>query len=343
MDIQPRVILLTTALLLASCRAAEPAPGEKGKWVVISDGVVEQLAKEGKKIAWPGLTAGIACDRTSGDLYMLVAGQGIWRSADLGKTFERLDGGKVGGRCETSYSLDFDPNGKRCACFMLDGPGAMSLDNGKTWSDCKDKSRGFDNAAVDWSQETPKTIFAVRHEAGGLALLSQDAGKTYKEIGTDCKGFKSVGVFGEQVFVATKDKQPGILRSTDAGATWTKVSDLSPSGLVARVLNGTGYWTSAQGLLVSKDKGATWAVQGGPVAAGAGPYFGKDEKNIVVVTKEGLTETTDGGQSWKAVAPVPKEYDFSPNGWFTNFGWDPVHNVFYVSRMGKAALKFERP
>jgi photosystem II stability/assembly factor-like uncharacterized protein len=343
MNIKHSVALLSTALFLAACLAGEA--GEKGKWVVISEGVVEQLNKEATKIAWPGLTAGIACDRSSGDVYMIVAGQGTWRSSDQGKTFERLDGGKVGGRCETSYSLDFDPNGKRAAYFMLDGPGAMTLDNGKTWTDCKDKSRGFDNAAVDWSQETPKTIFAVRHEAGGLALVSQDAGKTYKEIGADCKNFKNVGVFGEQIFVATKEKQPGILRSTDAGATWTKVSDLSPSGLVARVFNGVGYWTSAQGLLVSKDKGVTWAVQGSPVAAGAGPYFGKDEKNIVVVTKAGLTETTDGGQSWTVAAPLPSQpgYEFSPNGWFVNFGWDPVHNVFYISRMGKPAMKFERP
>ncbi|MCY3019847.1 MAG: hypothetical protein NTW87_12570 [Planctomycetota bacterium] len=328
-------IVCTTVLC-----AGETVAGGKGTWAVISDGVIQQLEKDGKKPAWPGQSAGIAADRTTGDVYMIVAGQGIWRSSDLGATFERLDGGKVGGRCETSYSLDFDPNGKRAACFMLDGPGAMTLDGGKTWTDCKDKSRGFDNAAVDWSQENPKTIFAVRHEAGGLLLVSQDAGKTYKELG---KAYKAVGVFSDQVFVATKDKEPGILRTTDGGATWTKVSDLVPAGLVARVLNGVGYWTSAQGLLVSKDKGATWAVQGSPVAAGAGPYFGKDEKQIVVVTKEGLTETTDAGQTWKAVAPLPPGYDFSKDGWFANFAWDPVHNVFYISRMGKPAMKFERP
>lgn len=331
-----RTLVPAIVLLAAACLAGD---AEKGKWVVISDGVVEQLNKEGKKIAWPGLTAGIAADRTTGDVYMFISGQGLWRSSDLGKTFERLDGGKVGGRCETGYSLDLDPNGKRMACYMLDGPGAMTLDNGKTWTDCKDKSRGFDNASVDWSQETPKTIFAVRHEAGGLALVSQDAGKTYKEIG---KSFKAVGVFGEQTFVATKEKEPGILRTTDAGATWTKVSDLSPSGLVVRHLGGAGYWTSAQGLLASKDKGTTWAVQGSAVAAGAGPYFGKDEKSIVVVAKAGLTETADAGQTWQAAAPLPPGYEFSPTGWFVNFGWDPIHNVFYLSRMGKPAMKFER-
>ena len=42
-------------------------------------------------------------------------------------------------------------------------------------------------------------------------------------------------------------------------------------------------------------------------------------------------------------APFPAGgYDFSPDGWFANFAWDPVHEVFYVSRMGKPAMKFER-
>jgi photosystem II stability/assembly factor-like uncharacterized protein len=149
-------------------------------------------------------------------------------------------------------------------------------------------------------------------------------------------------VFDAQTLVCTKEKEPGLQRSTDGGATWTKVSDLQPSGLSVRVFNGVGYWTSSAGLLASKDKGATWTVQGTAVASGAGPYFGKDEKQIIVATKAGLSETTDGGETWKTVAPLPPGYEFSPTGWFVNFGFDPVRNILYVSRMGKAAMKYER-
>ena len=59
-----------------------------------------------------------------------VLGQGIWKSADQGKTFARADAGEIGGRCETSYALQFDPAGKRLACFMLDGKCAMTADGG---------------------------------------------------------------------------------------------------------------------------------------------------------------------------------------------------------------------
>src|SRR6059058_57845 len=74
-------------------------------------------------------------------------------------------------------------------------------------------------------------------------------------------------------------------------------------------------------LLVSKGKGATWEIQGSPIAAGDGPYFGKDEKQIMVVTKEGLQTTEDGGTTWTLAAPpAGSGYEFAPDGWFVNYG-----------------------
>src|SRR4051812_26823141 len=57
-----------------------PSWAQKGQWVAISDGVIAQLQKEGKKIGYPGLTAGVTCDPSTGDVYMVVCDQGLWRS-----------------------------------------------------------------------------------------------------------------------------------------------------------------------------------------------------------------------------------------------------------------------
>src|SRR6187399_2319589 len=103
-------------------------------WVDVSSKIVEKLTEAGQKTAWPGETAGVAVDPTSGDVYMIVTGQGVWKSTNAGKTFTRVDGGKVGGRCETSFALNADSGGKRLACFMLDGKCAWSGDSGKTWT-----------------------------------------------------------------------------------------------------------------------------------------------------------------------------------------------------------------
>jgi len=64
----------------------------KGAWVVISEELLKKLEAEGKKPAWPGRTTGVAVDRTTGELFLAVPGQGIWKSADKGKSFERVDG-----------------------------------------------------------------------------------------------------------------------------------------------------------------------------------------------------------------------------------------------------------
>jgi hypothetical protein len=104
---------------------------------------------------------------------------------------------------------------------------------------------------------------------------------------------------------------------------------------------GAGYWLTEKGLISSKDKGATWAPYGGPVSAWFGPYFGGDAKHMVVFGKDGFLETQDSGLTWKVAAPPPPEKELTDK-WFSNVAWDPKGNVFYISRMGKPAFKYER-
>jgi hypothetical protein len=309
-----------------------------GRWVEISANVIQSLENEDKKIGYPGKTAGVAVDRITGDVFMVIPDQGIWRSGDHGSSFARVDGGKIGGRCETGFALNFDPLGKRLACFMLDGPSGYTLDGGKTWHNMQPNQRGWDCGSVDWSADKPANIFALRHECGGEIYTSSDMGGSWKLKG---KAFASVGIFDAITFVATKEKEQGIFRSTDGGESWTKVSELQPAGRDIGILKGVAYWTSDEGLLVSKDRGATWAVQGDAVECSFGPYFGKDETHIVVVGKKGFFQTSDGGRRWKQAAPLPPEYSVTMPGWFLNFGWDPHADIFYASRMGKPAYKYQ--
>jgi len=335
------VVSLAVATWLAAPSARAGETVEK-RWVSISDGVLAKLKEQNIKPSWPGKTTGVVVDRTSGDVFMIVTGLGVWRSSDRGATFERVDGGTVGGRCETGYSLHADPAGKRLACFMLDGRSAMSLDGGKTWTPIKNVARGYDWGAVDWSQKDPKTVFARVHEYGDVGVISQDGGESWKQIG---KGFGPVGVFSEKVFVASRGKEPkwtGIFRSIDGGESWQKVSDATPTGVMT-VFKGIGYWLTDQGLLKSKDEGHTWERVGAPAGAAWGPYFGRDENHFAVVNRKGFHETTDGGTTWRLIAPYPPSVrgEFNTRGWFLNFAWDPIGKVCYVARMGQPACKYE--
>lgn len=347
------IALTLTSLLCASqIGGAQPSSplAPSGPWTPVSDPVLKQLTDAGKKIGYPGGTAGVCVDRTNGDLYMVVPDQGMWKSTDRGTTFTRTDGGAAGGRCETGFALNPDPAGKRMACFMLDGPANLVSGSGKNWHLLQQHGRGWDYGTVDWSSKDPQVILAIHHESGCELHLSTDAGASWKLLGKD---FTSVGIFDAHTFVASKGS--GILRSIDAGATWTPVSEMTPSGRTLCVLNARGYWVCRQGLLVSDDKGATWHTQGSAIEATWGPFFGKTAKDIVVVGRvdkeAGFFRSDDAGSTWRLAAPFPtfeKENipDWTPAkqwaaGWFCCFGWDPSGNIFYASRMGHPALKYQ--
>ena len=320
----------TLAFALALCCGLSQ---EKGQWVNISESVTSKVEQK-----WPFLAAGIAVDPSSGDVYMVISSAGLWKSTDHGKTFTQVDGGKVGGRCETGAAINVDPmGGGRLAFFQLDGKAAWTPDGGKTWNPCSDGGRrGFDFVAVDWTDPKARRMWGVRHESGDVGLLSDDGGASWKALD---KGFKTFGVFDFDTLVTGKGA--GIERSTDGGATWAKVSDIVPTGRIMAFYKGVGYWLTDKGMISSKDKGATWAAHGGAVSAWFGPFFGADEKHLVVFGKEGFLESMDAGGTWKVAAPPPTEKGMTDK-WFSNVAWDSKANIFYIPRMGKPAFKYER-
>jgi photosystem II stability/assembly factor-like uncharacterized protein len=300
---------------------------EKREWASISEGAVSRT-----KPGWPGKTGGVVVDPRSGDVFLVVCDQGLWKSSDQGANFERVDDGKIGGRCETGFALDADPAGKRLMCFMIYGGSAFTDDSGKTWQ--ASKSSHLDYGGVDWDA-TGRAFISIRHESGGVLTLTTDAGQTWKDSG---KGFVQVGIFDAENLVATKGQ--GILHSADGGQTWTEASSRKPTGAVMRTFKGAGYWVSTEGILVSKDRGRTWDIPGTAVDAHLGPYFSDDPAHLVVVGKRGFHETRDAGATWELAAPLPEKFDVNRVG--PNYAWDPKGDIFYASSMGKDTLRYRR-
>lgn len=150
-----------------------------------------------------------------------------------------------------------------------------------------------------------------------------------------------VGALDASTLIYSKGE--GIYRSTDIGVTWNKVSSLNPQTRIPVLFRGTHYLGTAAGLLVSKDKGASWQPQGATVNIWQGPFFGHDEKAMVVVGQDGVFMTQSAGDTWTHVADLkPKQGDFafSPN-WFGCYAWDSVNNILYASAMGNPVYKLE--
>jgi hypothetical protein len=302
--------------------------GKKGEWVEVPITI-------GKT---KGLMCGVAVDRTTGEVYVLPlrvvlhgenAGLGVWKSTDHAATFMRADNGEINGGCGVWGGMDMDPAGGKLAIFVMYGYCGVTLDSGKTWRRLTPGSpppdrHGEDWGCVDWDDPQAQTMMMIRHEAGPPYNVSSDGGKTWTPLPLNSGG---IGVVDAKTLLSFDN---GIRRSEDLGKTWTPVSKERVSSLVMRKFKGVCYLIGQKGLLVSKDKGLTWTVQGEPIPGGAagGPIFGKDENHIIVAAKNSIQETTDGGKTWKAVAPLPPGFEKSSQ---FPFSYDPKGDIFYIT------------
>lgn len=345
----PTPVRLVPVLLMFSCMAGLLARSAQGadNWTDISSSLLTRLTNNGAKAAWPGGCSGVVVNRTNGAVTIKVVGLGLWRSSDKGGNWQRLDDNTISGRDETGWATSGDQNAPgRLASFSLDGTAGWTPD-GLKWQRFTSLGRNWDFGSVDWATTVPKTILGAKHETSppGEIYLTQDGGVTWKLLAVHLSGkpdrLSMVGVLDATTLVYGNGD--GIHRSTDAGGTWTKVSPVNPQTRIPVLFRGVHYLGSTNGLLVSKDLGATWQPQGAAVNVWQGPFFGRDEKEMLIVGKDGAFLTKNAGADWKQVASLkPKErgFGFTPN-WFGCYAWDPVNNILYASAMGNPVYKLE--
>jgi hypothetical protein len=256
--------------------------------------------------------------------------------------------------------------------LVYGSPIAVSSDQAVTWKYLDNKSSHIDWCAVDWSDPDMKFVLALKHESGGLLLVSRDGGKTFGEVG---KGYATSWVFdGQTAAVATavsRDSPKGkLLRTTDAGKTFKPCGDYSPVGRTSSQAlpkwhAGKLYWLVDGGLIVTDDQGATWKKIGAVKDALYGPIFGKDANHLFVLAKAGVVESTDGGISWsKPLAtpdmrapvsdippqatrlsrsyPLARPKDTGNPGPLTWLEYDPTHDTLYLMRMGTDLYRLSR-
>jgi hypothetical protein len=336
------------ALVFHATVALIPVAAAAGEtWVDISTPLLARLTNNGAKPAWPGGCSGVVVNRLTGGLTIKVVGLGLWQSSDQGQHWQRVDADTVSGRDETGWATSADQDAPaRIASFSLDGSAGWTTD-GSTWKPFTSLGRNWDFGSVDWGTPVPHTIIAAKHETSppGEVYSTRDGGLNWKKLtiylGDNRDRIAMLGAIDTTTFIYSKGN--GIHRSTDGGDTWTPVSDANPQTRIPVLFRRQHYLGTATGLLVSRDRGASWHTQGEAVNVWLGPFFGRDEKEILVVGKDGIYLTRNAGQSWqRAAALKPKEgnYVFTPN-WFGCYAWDPVHQLLYASAMGNPVFRLQ--
>jgi photosystem II stability/assembly factor-like uncharacterized protein len=302
-----------------------------GDWQAIP---LDQLTKD--KPGYGGLS-GIVVDHKTGDLYVYVSDLGLYLSTDQGKKWTKLAHGPTKGRTEWPGCLQIDPTGRErilAAATVYGGPvAAGQLGADGQWGFVSDKSSHVDWCAVDWDSPEPKLLLALKHESGGALIVSRDGGKTFDEVG---KGYGPAYIFDKDTAVVaeakTKDKpKPSLQRTTDAGKTFTPCADYAATAL-PKWRDGALYWLTDSALIRTTDAGKSWEKLGDVKDGRYGPIFGKEAKQMFVLTGAGVIESSDGGATWsKPVAPPADLKGVSVLTWIE---YDPLNDVVYLMKMG---------
>ena len=313
------------------------APVGAAEWQATT---TELLAKV--KPGYGGLS-GVVVDHRSGDVYVNVSDQGVYRSADQGRTWKLLGDKAFKGRTEWPGSMLNDPvgKGKRLVVATVYGvPVALGSTDGGTWKFLAADSRHVDWCALDWGDAGPTFLLALKHESGGLLIASDDGGKTFHDVG---KGYGPAWVFDSKTAVAarmkTKEQPPVLVRTTDGGKTFKPCGSFHALAL-PKWRDGTLFWLTDDALIASTDRGESWKKRGDLKGGRYGPIFGKDSKHLFVLANSGIVESRDGGASWSKPLALPKE--LKSVGALSWMEYDPIHDVLYAMKMGSQLYKLER-
>jgi hypothetical protein len=313
--------------------AAEPASPDAGDWVNLRD----KMPPDFKAADMIGV------DPTTGNLY-LYAGYANWKtklqiSKDQGATWTDIACPVTGGSggASSAFNMAYPFAGRMCL-FAGDGHAGITLDGGATWQRFDVTPHSLLYGDVDWGSPTPTVMIDNSWvAANGNAVspaVSTDLGKTWTiappmpgVFGPKINsGQAKVGVFDAQNLLLANNLSKGVLISHDSGKTWTKTADFSPLGTNPVHYGKRLYWTCAQGVMMT-DNGSDWKLLGTTLPnAHYGPYFGKSESEMMVVTDAAIFITRDAAQTWTKLSGLPKGY----NIYAMRFAWDPIHNMVYA-------------
>ncbi len=113
----------------------------------------------------------------------------------------------------------------------------------------------------------------------------------------------------------------GLIRSADAGKTWTSVSQLNAADFHAIERSGAllvGSQFGQSQILVSRDDGRKWSSRASPGALVDLELDPESEDRWLASSAEGVFRTMDGGGTWRAIDPTPN----------SRFAW-PAAGVLY--------------
>ncbi len=232
---------------------------------------------------------------TNANALLLGTHYGLFRSTDGGRTWAP---DALGGQDAMNLVR---PGGKTvwvAGHYVL----AKSEDGGRTWRNAR--PRGLSRLDVHGfaaDPRNPRTLYAAI--AGTGLYRSTDGGSSFSVVSTDVgPAVMALAVLRDGRILAG-DMQKGLMISRDAGKTWTQNLRAGLMGLALNPADPKRLLAAGPGVLLSTNGGASWKrvldipEGGGPVAwSGSNPKIA-----YVVGFDRTLYRSADSGQTWSAV------------------------------------------
>jgi hypothetical protein len=190
-----------------------------------------------------------------------------------------------------------------------------------------------DLVSVDFTDPERRTMLAGGHGRPEVHR-SIDGGQTWENISSGLPGgamgeasYPHVIDAGTYLVGAHKGSASGIFRTTDGGASWTRVFARAVSGPPLRSGDGNLYWVVEEGgIVASSDDGETWEPLENRAPAGGerrGRIVELGDGTWITMGVEHVIVSGDRGVTWQAVGPP---FPYQPDG----FTYSAVRGAVYA-------------
>jgi photosystem II stability/assembly factor-like uncharacterized protein len=266
-----------------------------------------------------------------------VTNNGLWATSDGGTSWRVLGQGTDSEPViQGTNAIIFDPSPANSDVFWPVGIRGRAVfrtdDDGVTFKHLGD-SMSADYLSVDFSDSQRKTLLTSGHEMQQLSR-SEDGGDTWTDITAAIpSGLKVCSypyILDSMNYLlgcggGSDQGQSAILRSSDAGTSWTTVFDKSGATAPLLTSDGTIYWAQelGGGLARSDDQGQTFtSLVPANTLLTVSPIELPD-KRIASMTSQNIVVSDDQGKTWKlSSANMP----YVPSG----FTYSEYQRAFFI-------------